>query len=399
MINLQIMNRNRLAVILGSRFPTDKAYGVTFRETFKVLFNESNTLKIFCVKGKYFDKDFDGLAPYIHNYHQSVLSKLAIKIGEQGTGRVNQVFWISSLVINLFLNFRHIKLFNPTVIWTRDPFIALFCAKKLSDVKIVLEIHSKSNRLILGQLKKYQSQIYFFPINYPNDLFLKSCISNAVSNLAPMGVRTETLATKYDVETFLENLAARKWRNLHVGYVGKFNPQGYSKGLEDLFELARLFQSRSMGHRITLVGIPANQIQTLVDKREALKIKPKILQFEKHLSHTDALVKMKSFDILVLTLPNNQIYNGMPLKLLEYLACGRITIVAKSDLTQNLFLEEFQPYFYESGDAESLLKQVLIVQKDQELSSRILSGIIFSSKYSWESRTKKILLAIGLDHN
>jgi len=229
-------------------------------------------------------------------------------------------------------------------------------------------------------------------------LFLKSCISNVVSKLAPMGVRTETLATKYDVETFLDNLVARKWRNLHVGYVGKFNPQGYSKGVEDLFELARLFQSRSMGHRITIVGIPANQIQKLIDKRDTLKIKAEILQFEKHLSHTDALAKMKLFDILVLTLPNNQIYNGMPLKLLEYLASGRITIAAKSDLTQKLFLDDFQPYFYESGDAENFLKQVAIAQRDQELPSRILSGIIFSAKYSWEARTKKILLAIELDY-
>jgi len=392
------VNRNRVAVIIGSRFPTNKAYGVTYRETLKVLLNESFTVKIYCVKGRYFDKDFAELSPYIHNYNQNLLSKLTLKIGEQGTGIVNQIFWVSSLVMNLFLNFKHFKLFNPTIIWTRDPLIALFCARKLPSTKIVLEIHSKSSRLILGKLKKYQSRIYFFPINYQNDMFLKSCIGNAVSDLAPMGIRTETLATKYDVDTFLERLASRKWSNLNVGYVGKFSTQGYSKGVEDLIELARLFQFYSMGHRITVIGIPENQIQKLIDKRNSLKIKAEIIQFEEHVSHTDALIKMKSFDILILTLPNNQIYNGMPLKLLEYLASGRITIAARSDLVQRLFLEKFQPYFYESGNAEDLLKRISTVQRDQELSTRILNGIFFASKYSWESRTKKILLAIELDN-
>ena len=48
----------RLAYVLGTQFPTPRAYGVTTRETLEVLLDYSIEFRIFCLKSSYSDKDF-----------------------------------------------------------------------------------------------------------------------------------------------------------------------------------------------------------------------------------------------------------------------------------------------------------------------------------------------------
>ena len=48
----------KIIYVLGTRFPTDKAYGVTTRETLEALGNLNYQTKLLCNKSNYFDKDF-----------------------------------------------------------------------------------------------------------------------------------------------------------------------------------------------------------------------------------------------------------------------------------------------------------------------------------------------------
>lgn len=385
------MSEPRIALIIGAKFPTTRAYGVTFRETTRNLVRQSVPVRVFCRGSDYSDADYTEFLSYIHAYNLSILSRIAIRIGETNLGKFSQSFWALSLVLDLISNSKHIKNFQPNIVWTRDPIIALFCVRKFSNLKIILEIHSKSNRTIFSFLSKYNSRIHFFPINTQNDLFIKKCIPNSIRSLAPMGVRGDYLASNEEIEDFTKLLANKKGSKIEIGYVGKYNPQGYSKGLEDLFLLAKLYQDRAISNKVTISGIPIGQIPKLELIRSHLNIDPNFLSFEQHLSHTKALERMRDFDVLVLTLPESQVYNGMPLKLLEYLATGRIVIVAKSDLIKDFFINEFTPLYYEKGNIEDLFIKILESQNCKKMSLQILNGVRFASKFTWELRTKKIL--------
>jgi glycosyltransferase involved in cell wall biosynthesis len=100
---------------------------------------------------------------------------------------------------------------------------------------------------------------------------------------------------------------------------------------------------------------------------------------------------MKSFDILILPMPKDAQYLGMPLKLLEYLAVGRITIVAESPLIKDVFTKEFQPYYYPKNSSIGLFNSINFALNDVHLKKQILLGIRFASTYTWESRVTNVL--------
>ena len=102
-------------------------------------------------------------------------------------------------------------------------------------------------------------------------------------------------------------------------------------------------------------------------------------------------IMMKKFDVLVLPLPKDSKYTGMPLKLLEYLAAGRITLVANSVITTSVFQGEFSPYFYLPGNAISLFDSLHFAISDSALKKNIESGIKFASQFTWELRSNKML--------
>ena len=48
------MEFQKIAFLLGSAFPTPKAYGITTRETMNVLIKDLFTVRVFCFKVKVF---------------------------------------------------------------------------------------------------------------------------------------------------------------------------------------------------------------------------------------------------------------------------------------------------------------------------------------------------------
>jgi glycosyltransferase involved in cell wall biosynthesis len=133
-------------------------------------------------------------------------------------------------------------------------------------------------------------------------------------------------------------------------------------------------------------------IQTNPRLQESEEIlEAKNISFIPHMSHTSAVKSMKDFDILVLPLPFDSNYQGMPLKLLEYLSSGRIVIVAESEYIREIFNDGFYPYFYEQGNINSLHCSINAYMNEKDLERHILDGVNFASKFTWESRTKSVL--------
>jgi glycosyltransferase involved in cell wall biosynthesis len=100
---------------------------------------------------------------------------------------------------------------------------------------------------------------------------------------------------------------------------------------------------------------------------------------------------MKSFDVLVLPRYEDQNYNGMPIKLIEYISTGKISILARTFLYSEIFLGNFKPFYYEPKDINSLIFSINSALNSKNLENTLLEGLKFSKEFTWENRTLRIL--------
>lgn len=383
----------KIAYVIGAPFPTNKAYGVTSRETISVLLNKKFQTKVFCLNSQYYDTDYKNILKVITKFNKNIVSQLLIALGSMGSSRLNFFCWRAGIAIIVTKNLRFIKNYDPDLIWVRDPMIAYLYLKNFKTIKIILEVHEHNGIFFHRKLIKYNSRITFFPINQTNSEFLLNLNSKAISKIAPMGIRDENLASKNDCINFTNSLKQRynENKNVSIGYIGKIAPGGYSKGTEDLFGLAMYAQSNELKLSVTLVGATEIDLPKLNILRNKLEIRENFLSFKTHVKHTEALSLMKSFDILILPAYSSEQYVGMPLKLLEYLSTGKITIVANISLYKNIFKKSFWPFFYIPGNIDSLTKSINSALAANNLEHHLIKGVKFASEYTWTNRTLMML--------
>lgn len=388
-----MIKRSKIAIVLGAAYPSSKAYAVTTRETCRVLNQLGLQVKVYGNKSKYMDEDFKKYKDLNEKYDEPLIAKLLINFAKSGNGKFYFACWRLGVLLTIVKSSRKILMFNPDIIWTRDPMLALYCSYFLQKSNIFLEIHDKSGEFFLRQLLKKKNKIKYLPINKINLQFLQNINKNVSYCMAPMGIRIDVLANENSVNDFVRDLKIRNFQNLKIGYVGNFSPGGYSKGIEDLINLASQYQTEDIIEEVSLVGASAQELF----RDDYLKDKNQKLRIVGHVNHSTALKLMKDFDVLILPEPLSKDYMGMPIKLLEYLSVGRIVIVANCHLFQSLFDNDYKPFFYETHDINSLFKVIQNMVAFEDLESHILSGVRFAAKFSWEQRTERILSRLNLD--
>jgi glycosyltransferase involved in cell wall biosynthesis len=299
--------------------------------------------------------------------------------------------WLLGSLHRLSSNLNLIRKYKPDIIWVRDPWAALLVLFKLKNTKVILEIHTKSSTLFFRLLHFYNERLYCFPINPKNEKFLIRILPKAKYLIAPMGIDAKNLAKKSEVRNFVRLLRSRQHSKIKIGYVGKFSPQHYSKGVEDLILVAHKFHNDKQNFEVTLVGYLPDEKKELIELISNLGINSRYLKLRKHMPHSKAIETMKKFDILVMPLPKNKLYQGMPLKLLEYLSVGKVTIIAKADLTTDIFQNYFVPFYYEKNNPQSLYNCIFSSLNSKDLCDNIMNGVSFASRFTWQSRTKNIM--------
>jgi glycosyltransferase involved in cell wall biosynthesis len=354
-------------------------------------------LEIFCRKSNYIDQDFSEISDHLVHFHEGKIINFMIRLGDFNKNKLGELIWSISTSILLLRNFRHLRTFKPNLIWVRDPLIAFLLSKFIRNSKLIIEVHNIGSNIIYKNLINSKKNHFFFPISESIRVFLNSIDSKLNLKLAPMGIDLNILASEREIKNFTLGLKSKTFTPLKIGYVGKFAPQGYSKGIEDLIALAQLLNTKNINYEIELIGGSFEEVFYFSDLRDRMGIAEKNLRFKRHIPHSEALKELKNFDVLVLPLPDENKYSGMPLKLLEYLASGRITIVTDSKLTRQLFGQDFQPYYYERNNPESLQMAIEKAICDDGLEVNIIEGVRFASNYSWKKRTESITKSIFSD--
>jgi glycosyltransferase involved in cell wall biosynthesis len=381
----------RVAYILGSRIPTSKAYGVTCRETVKVLIRETHLVRVYGYSSRYTDADFQFMEKLIEPLNSSFLSRFLRAQGGKGVSNLHKIFWKIGLSIDFYANVRKFLEFSPDYFWTRNPEIAIFLLRKVPKSKVILEVHYRSRLITSKKFIKYIDRVLFCPIN--SDLERYTCSINQKFSVfqAPMSIDMSYLATENEVKGFIKSLNNVDNQGLNVGYVGKFTPGGYSKGIEDLVNLGIFYHSIKSKSVVHIVGGDTTEVQTLKEILSQMGDAALQINVSGHLSHSEAIEVMKSMDVLILPLPRSSKYDGSPIKSLEYCAVGKIVIAAKSDIYEQIFTAEYQPFWYKGQSSESLHNEIQNALLSSNLQERILAGVNYASKYTWESRTRAIL--------
>lgn len=383
----------RIGILLSGRFPTEKAYGVTTNGTVKSLIGLGHEVIVIGLSSLYVDnqafQDRYSLVNYRENYLSKFLKFLAFSNGKY----FNKLAWYLYWKVTKNLNKKSILSYNLDLLWIRDPHMLNF---SFASQKIILEVHQKIKvRRYMRSLKKVRSKkIVIAPISKVLLDTLKELTDNSNLVYSPMGVNTEIISKDEEVVSFISSLRSKvdsKLGNVEVGYVGKFFPNGYSKGIEDLLGLSRVNQNSGKRLKISITGGTQFEVDTLNKLIQRLQLESTNLIVNSHLSHDQALQKMKELDVIVLPIPTSKEYVGFPLKSIEALASGRIVVAAKCRVYTDIFVEDFQPYWYVSENPQSLFMAIAKALGDNELEGRITSGLKFAEQFTWDIRTKNLL--------
>jgi glycosyltransferase involved in cell wall biosynthesis len=285
------------------------------------------------------------------------------------------------------------------LIWIRDVSVSLIISEKLNKISHVLELHSTPdiNKLIKIQ-RSLGGKLVLAPINEHLMHSIDSPKLICKKILAPMSIDLKLLETKVGIADYIKSIKQKASAgNLKLGYVGKFSPIGYSKGIQDLIELGKLLPSHLMGWEIVIAGGLQSEIENLnwsfVDSMQ----QNNNIKLLGHFTHTKAIELMRNIDIHVIPAPQSSKYVGTPLKLREIIALGKIVIAADCQVLRNCFPGKYQPYWYEPQDATSLLVAIQTAIADPEKLRNITNGVKEVSQFTWDSRVKLILNCIHLE--
>lgn len=381
----------KVLILLSGRFPTEKAYGVTTTGTIKSLIKFGHDVHVFALSSEYEDGSIPSPFYSQHLYKENILTSSLKRYSFAGLSVSHKIAWKLFWLITLKLNSREINMINADILWTRDGFGLEVNSR---GARCLIELHNLPSAKITRLLKnRNRSQKYTFaPISKSLNFSLVTLNSNANVVLAPMGIDDQNLQSKESISRYVSRITAMKISEpIRVGYVGKFAPNGYSKGIEDLLKFAEWGKELGRPYNISIVGGTPTEVLNLESQLKKYSLQRLDVMISGHLIHSDALKVLADFDVIVLPKPASETYLGFPLKAIESIATGRIVIVADCKIYRDIFCGQFEPFWYSPGNPESMDIAITSAVTNSNLEVKLLAGIDFAADFTWERRTKRIL--------
>jgi len=174
----------------------------------------------------------------------------------------------------------------------------------------------------------------------------------------------------------------------YVGFVGSFAPW---QGLEDLIEAAK--QVKEQGYsQIKYILVGDGELEsTLSRKVQELRLESEI-RFTGRVLYKDVVQYISAFDVCYLS-KKELTFGFSPLKLYEYLACGRPVIASRVDGIKEIIEKNCCGYLFEAGNIDDLKNKIIQSYQDQGTLSKMgLRGReLVEDKYSWRTTAKNIV--------
>lgn len=372
---MELINRKNIFFVLATRFPTEKAYGVTTEYSAQAVKNLGHEASIVT---PFLDSRLkSGLEIY-----QTGKTLRRILLSERFSLGIGMRFVLFKVIYSLLV--RRLEVSPHTLFWTRDLLIGFILALG-GKRKVICEIHrtpTGGNSLLLRSLAQMRN-VLLCPISS----FLEERFPGKFPQIAIAG-----MAVQEQDLCDADSIGSRKKTIVYMG-----NPSSSGIPLDlDFLNKAAIWLNRS--HRdwnLQVIGIDRDQFE-----RKCTLALSENIDIVGYIKRDVALKLVGSASIGLVVYPDDTYFrDSFPIKIIEYAAKG-LAIVA-SDTTAHrriLSSEQCEFYAWNSGEALSLALQKLI-QDSQRRESLGRNSRAWAEKNTYEARVSHVLDAARIVWN
>jgi len=369
---------HKILLVSSSRYPTEKAYGVTVGRSAEAASQMGD--KVVIISPTYSGYDYLGNEVVTISNLFSKVIKLFYFIT---FGSFNILhFYLGRLAV-----YKKTKkiIFSEKFdfLWVRDPIIAYKAGKKF-DLPVLLEIHHIPKKLDLHYCKKISKlkNITFATLtDFHKEELQKKGIFGEIQ-VIPMG---------YSKDFHAKALSWPKsdGSKIRVCYLGKSQSNGNDNLIEDMVRSLMVLLRKVSNIELVLIGLEKDFIsRNLMSDREILcAYQSGRIVITPHVSHLLVPEILKTIDIGVLPYPNTYYNNSrFPIKALEYAASATAIVSSRTESHRGILKEDFAS-FYDQGDLESLASTILeVINNPTRTLEKLISAQEWAEKFTYSSR-------------
>ena len=354
--------------IIPSRYPTEKAYGVTTEYTALALKNLGHNVTIIC---SYKEKNQNTDLPIF------AINSLIIRLlTSKRIIKFKRFRFLFFLVIFAF-RIRIILPKSNNIIWCRDIMLAMMLSVFTKN-QIVCEIHrvpSLFERILLLFLNN-KTNVLLCPIT--NKLKSKLNLKGPRCTTAPMAVNSSELE-------LLKN--SRKYKQKIISYIGHIHQVGNFLDTNLINNAATLINRNHPEWRINIIGITVDEFQKNLTSKLANN-----LDFYGQITRQEVLKALNISRIGLLIYPDSKWFkDNFPIKIVEY-AAGGLGIVASDTESHRAILGEDLCVYFKPDSHYNLADAVIkLIENSEFLDFISINSQNWAQNFTYEMRAKKII--------
>jgi len=363
----------RFALMLTARYPSEKAYSVTTKETARAA-NEAGYQALIYAPTDVNQSDVVNIA----NLPILILTKL---LGKTPPIIDKAIFFLRRIMIAM--KFRSITRGNDKslIVWTRDPLAGLFVPKKQ---QLVLELHHNPTTLDswFCRILNLRKKLVICTLTNSHSAKIRALFTNHQIILAPMAVN----------QGFF--LAPRECQLKHkIVFLGKGWSSGHDNNLIHIIQELAVYKRENKDELdVTFLGLEDEYRTYLEQEIQRLHLKRQNIEFIPHVPHDQIPTYLSGISIGLIPYQETE-YNNQrfPIKALEYAAAG-ISILATDIMIHREILSSEFCYFYTPtipGDLSHALKAIM--EDSQGRLSKIEKARKWASNHSYLNRVNVVL--------
>ncbi len=372
--------------ISTSRYPTEKAYGVTIGESCAAanrLGHDADILTIGLTGADSLGNKVLGLETTFTKWLRRIFQR------DRSSYLTEIAFVFSSILFALKLR-RKLVCDKPEILWARD--ILLVAALKIMKYRgvILLEIHHMPNGLNT-RLLRYIAHLHSVVIttltaNHKSKLEEKINCNNVV--ICPMGVPSIFFLNSY------EKFSTEK---LVMGYVGKATSSGHDNGLGLLFPIIKGLSETDVSFVFQFIGLENDAVENFQLEIKRLKIPENYVEFIAPVNHTEVPAYLHKMEIGFVPYPNSP-YNSarFPIKIPEY-AAAKCAIFASDTPAHRAILNDSMATFYSTQEKSNAIQEILkFIDQKKEFLDKVSNASEWVKDFTYDRRIEDALQACAV---
>ena len=371
-----------IAVLVPTRYPTEKAYGVNIAYTTEALRLLGNKVNIFTAGESSFDSQGNNVIGIKNKF-----LKLAEFVRNSGHSTVSAFgFYLFQFIFaaSVFRIVRKISL--PDLVLTRSPIVAFVVSRLLKyKPRIILELHHMPSNAEIHLLNKCTQNVFLVVTNGEFDLHLKQ---EGVANFSCVIPNASPSA--------FHNLSRTKREYslpITIGYAGKSTSSGHDNGLTIAIKLLENFPDLARSIHLTFIGCEisfSSQVKLAIEEGA---IRGESVTLIDHLEHDKLLMEIAKFDLALIPYPEEPYYErSFPIKIAEMASAG-IPMLISNTKAHRRILGEPNDFFFTAGSHQSLKDKLEKILGNMELISRERERLIMlANNFTYIKRAKDLLL-------